>query len=363
MSPLLKEVELSGIEGMQKKRLPYKISGVDFFDLPQESRKLFATLINAPSFHSISVLPSVSYGMGIVAKNLVAQKGQNIVSVSEEFPSNVYAWREHCAQGVELRLVAPNMDIQSRTEVWNEEILKSIDDNTVLVVLSTVHWTDGTLFDLKKIGEKAKKVGAMFVLDGTQSIGAMPFDVQEIQPDALMAASYKCMMGVYSIGFAYWGDRFAEAHPLEETWIGRKGSDDFRNLVDYQDEYQAGMMRMNVGEWANFALIPAVNASLRQLLLWQPKQVQEYCASLNVILSEQLQGTSFQMQDSRNRAEHLFGISIPHSLDVHRMQDELKQENVFVSLRGDFIRVSPSVYNTPEDMMALAKVLKNVWHT
>lgn len=358
MSPLLKSVEEAGILGLRKKSLPHTISGKDFFDMPTRSRELFASLINAKSYHSVSILPSVSYGTAIVAKNLKARKGQNIVSVVDEFPSNIYAWREHLENGVEMKLIAPKSDSLSHAQDWNDAICEAINENTALVIISTIHWTDGTVFDLKRIAASAKKVGAMFVLDGTQSIGALPFDVQEINPDALIAASYKCMMGVYSIGFAYWGERFSDAVPIEETWVGRKGSEDFRNLVNYQNTYNEGMSRFNVGEMANFALIPAINAALEQLLLWQPARVQEYCKNLNKQLAEALANTSFSLRDSSERAEHLYGISIPSTTDCDKLQAELAKRKVYVSLRGNFIRVAPNVYNTNTDIEALADALR-----
>jgi selenocysteine lyase/cysteine desulfurase len=128
-------------------------------------------------------------------------------------------------------------------------------------------------------------------------------------------------------------------------------------LVDYQEEYQVGMARLNVGEAANFALIPAANAALEQLLAWKPEHVQEYCAALNAVLEQRLQHSLFTMPDKTSRAEHLFGISLPRAINVEALQAALTQANVFVSLRGDFIRVSPSVYNTGEDMNAFADVL------
>lgn len=363
MSPLLKSVENAGVDGLQKKRMPYTITNDDFFETPRKTRELFAELVNAPSYHHISLLPSVSYGMGIVAKNLQVSAGQNIVSVSEEFPSNVYAWKDQIEQGVELRLVAApkewNED-ETRAEAWNARIIDAIDDNTILLVMSPIHWTDGTYFDISLLADTARAVGAMVVIDGTQSIGAMPFDVQEIKPDALITASYKCMMGVYSMGFAYWGERFANGKPLEETWIARLGSEDMRNLVNYQSQYQEGMMRYNVGEMSNFALIPATNAALQQLLDWLPENVQAYCSQLTKPLVTALEKTPFTMEESHWRAAHLFGIKIPSTCNVECLQMELQKNNVYVSLRGDFIRVSPSVYNTIENIETLIHVLQVV---
>jgi selenocysteine lyase/cysteine desulfurase len=363
MSPLLKSVENAGVEGIFKKRLPFTITNSDFFDTPQNTRELFAKLVNAPSYHSISIIPSVSYGMAIVAKNLHGKSGQNIVSVGEEFPSNVYAWKNLIENGVELRLVeAPkewNTD-ETRAESWNAKIIEAIDDNTIMLVMSPIHWTDGTFFDIPILADTARSFGALVIIDATQTLGAMPFDVQVVKPDALISASYKSMMGMYSIGFAYWGEYFSNGEPLEETWMARKGSQDMRNLVNYQSDYQEGMMRYNMGEMSNFTLIPAANAALQQLLEWQPENVQAYCAKLNAPLVYSLANSSFNIEESHWRAEHLFGIAIPHECNVEKLQEELLKNRVFVSLRGSFIRVSPSVYNTSEDIETLVHVLQMV---
>jgi selenocysteine lyase/cysteine desulfurase len=363
MSPLLKSVEEAGKQGVSLKNLPYTISTDDFLQPPLEARKLFAQLVNAPDEHSVSLVPSVSYGMAVVAKNLKAQVGQNIVSVSGEFPSCVYAWKEHIQNGVELRLVEPPETwdgTESRAEVWNDRLLAAIDEHTALVVMSSIHWTDGTYFDLEIISDAAHAVGALFVVDGTQSLGAMPFDVQIIKPDALIAGSYKCMMGPYSLGAVYWGEYFLSGLPLEETWIGRAGSEDFRNLVNYRDEYQDGMSRYNVGEQSNFVLVPMLKAALKQLIEWQPERVQAYCQRLVQTFVHQLSDTGFTIEEPHWRANHLFGVKMPHGMNVARLQEECKQRNMFVSLRGDFIRISPSVYNTPDDLTILAEILISV---
>jgi selenocysteine lyase/cysteine desulfurase len=376
MSPLLKSVEEAGMNGIVKKRLPNSIGYDDFFTLPKETRALFAKLVNAPSAQDVTLLPSVSYGMAIVAKNCELKRGQNIVSVAGEFPSNVYAWKKLLTNDVELRLVKPptewgqvstdygiaNAEILehssvTRGELWNERILEAIDENTALVILCPVHWADGTLFDLEVIGDAARSVGAIFVIDGTQAIGAMPFDVQRIKPDALIAASYKCMMGAYSIGCAYWGERFSHGEPLEETWIGRVGSDDFRNLVNYRNEYQQGMERYNMGEQSNFTLLPMLHAAITQLLQWHPENVQEYCRALTQPLIQYCAEADFWIEESHWRTEHLFGIRIPSNLSIDVLQQALSKRNVFVSLRGDSIRVSPSVYNTQDDIAALIETL------
>jgi selenocysteine lyase/cysteine desulfurase len=165
------------------------------------------------------------------------------------------------------------------------------------------------------------------------------------------------MMGAYSIGCAYWGERFSHGEPLEETWIGRVGSDDFRNLVNYRNEYQQGMERYNMGEQSNFTLLPMLHAAITQLLQWHPENVQEYCRALTQPLIQYCAEADFWIEESHWRTEHLFGIRIPSNLSIDVLQQALSKRNVFVSLRGDSIRVSPSVYNTQDDIAALIETL------
>jgi len=76
----------------------------------------------------------------------------------------------------------------------------------------------------------------LLIIDGIQSIGTLPFSVKEIQPDALICAGYKWLLGPYSIGLAYYSDTFANGFPIEENWINRKNSEDFGGLVNYEPE-------------------------------------------------------------------------------------------------------------------------------
>ena len=265
MSPLPRAVEKAGIQGMLRKRNPALLEPDDFFGDSQEIRTLFAGLINAPDPNAIAILPSVSYGIGVAARNTPLESGQNVVLLHEQFPGNVYGWRRLAWEnGAEIRMVGPGHG-PSRGRTWNERILESIDSRTGVVALAPVHWTDGTAFDLLAIGARAREVGAALVVDGTQSVGALPMDVQAVEPDALIVASYKWLLGPYSIGVGYFGTRYLDGLPLEETWIAREGSEDFKGLVDYRDDYQPGAVRFDVGERSNFILVPMLVAALNLL--------------------------------------------------------------------------------------------------
>lgn len=356
MSPLPRAVEAAGIAGIQRKRRPSLIAPADFFTEADRARALFGRLVHAPA-DRIAIIPAASYGLALVAQNIPLAPGRNVVVAHEQFPSNVHVWRSRCREhGAEMRVVAPPPDAE-RGRRWSERLLDAIDASTAAVAIAHVHWTDGTRFDLEAIGARAREVGAALVVDGTQSVGALPFDVATVRPDALVTASYKWMMGPYSIGLAYLGPRFDSGMPLEETWIGRAGSQDFQGLADYSDDYQPGAARFDVGERSNFALLPMLNAAMELLLEWRPDSIQEYCRALTAPLIHRLRGEGFQLEDDAWRGAHLFGVRPPPGAELTAIKRRLDRRKVFVSLRGSALRISPNVYNDEADISALEESL------
>ena len=356
MGPLPRVVQEVGIAGIRRKGEPMDITAADFFEESAGARRRFAALIGGGP-ERVAIIPSVSYGVATVARNTRVEHGQNIVVLGEQFPSNVYAWQKLARRsGASLRTVdAP--DGEARGEAWNAALLDAIDGDTALVALPQVHWTDGTRFDLVRVGEKARAVGAAFVIDGTQSIGAHPFDVRDIRPDAVICAAYKWLLGPYSIGFAWYGERYDDGEPLEEGWIARRGSADFRALVHYRDEYEPGAVRFDVGERSNFILTPMANAALDCVLEWGAARIQAYCAALTADLIAEAQTLGFRVEHADWRGAHLFGLRSPAGLDPAALQDALRARNVSVSLRGSAVRIAPNVYNDEDDVAALLDAL------
>lgn len=192
MSPLLKEVEAAGVAGVRTKCKPYQLQVKDFFEPRERVKKLFAELIHCDHPENIALLPSVSYGLASVAKNVNIRKGQSVVLLREQFPSNYYSWDRLVSEsGGKLKIVdAPKTEEgEALGKRWNEAILAAIDEDTAVVALPIMHWSDGTVFDVAAVRRKTLEVGALLVLDGTQSIGALPFSVSEVQPDALVCAA------------------------------------------------------------------------------------------------------------------------------------------------------------------------------
>jgi selenocysteine lyase/cysteine desulfurase len=352
-APLMRPVESAAAHALLRLRSPQKVTADDFFRDAEHPRTLFARLINADA-DGIALVPSVSYGIALAARNVRVSRGDNIVIAEGQFPSNVYAWRRLCDErGATLR-TAPRCSTQ-----WSTRILDAIDARTAVVALGTIDWTDGTVFDLDAISKRARDVGAALVLDGIQSLGAMPFDARSVQPDFLVTSSYKWLLGPMGLGLCYISPRFRDATPLEETWLGRLGSEDFSRLTDYADDYQPGARRFDAGGRAQFVLLPMLNAALQQLLDWDPSRIQHYASSLAQPLRRELTQLGFSVSDG---APHLFAVRPSPPLAAQALHAQLKAHGVHVSVRGNALRVSINVFNNQHDIDALlstARLLSN----
>jgi selenocysteine lyase/cysteine desulfurase len=358
MGPLPRVAEEAGVEAVRRKRVPTSIHVDDFFADSDRLRSLFASLVGGDDPTRVAILPGVSYGVAVAARNLPVEPGQNVVMTHEQFPGNVHAWTRLARErGAEVRFAAPP-DGSGRGQAWNEALLGHIDSSTAVVAVPHVHWTDGTRFDLVEVGRRCREVGAALVVDGTQSVGALPFDVNEIRPDALIVASYKWLLGPYSVGFGWFGPRFDDGVPLEETWIGREKSEDFQNLVRYRDGYQPGALRYDVAERSNFALLPVAVAATELVSAWRPERIQAYCRALTADLLDEVAALGFSVEEERWRSSHLFGLRMPAGLDLTGLRDALEKRNVVASLRGTALRLSPNVYNDEADVGALLEGLR-----
>ena len=358
-APQMKKLEQAGIAIIQRQNHPFSYAISDFFEPVNHLKKAFARLITASEYERIALIPSVSYGLANVANNVKLDKGDKVLIADEQFPSNVYPWMKLVEkQKATLDIIAPPTTSKNRGAEWNQAILEAIDDGTKLVALGHVHWADGTLFDLKAIREKTRKYGALMVIDGTQSVGALPFSVQDLQPDALICGGYKWLMGPYSLGLAYYGPYFDNGEPIEENWMNRLNSENFKGLVNYQPQYRPLANRYSVGEQSNFILVPLLLAAIEQLNDWGVVNIQQYCQKITDKAIEELSNMGLTIENESYRTCHLFGVKLTEYFDEVRLQQELEKANIIVSFRGKSMRVAPHVYNEAADLTKLVDCFK-----
>ena len=354
MSPQLRRAREVGEWAVTRKSRPWEIMPDDFFEEVEMARTLFARLVGGHA-DGVAVIPSVSYGISVAAANVPVREGEKIIILEDQFPSNVYSWRELASrEGAKLVTVPRPEDAD-----WTGALIAEIDDDTAVVAAPNCHWTDGSLVDLSRVGERVREVGAALVIDGIQSIGALPFDVSEVRPDFLVAASYKWLLGPYGIGFMYVDEKHREGRPIEHNWVNRHKSEAFSQLVDYQDAFQPGARRYDVGERSNFVLLPMAAEALRQLLDWEIQNVSETIGTLTDLVEHEAKERGISTIPRDRRARHLIGLLLGPDAP-NDLATRLMRHDVFVSVRGPSVRVSPHLYNTEADVERFFEVLEQV---
>lgn len=348
----MKEAKAAAYAGLERESHPWTITAPDFFRPLEEIRELFAKLINTNA-DDVAIVPSASYGIATAAKNVPLRAGQKIITLEDQYPSNVYAWREIAKQKqAHLEIIERPKDGD-----WTVAVLEAIDSKTAVVAVPNNHWMDGGWLDLIAIGQRVRTVHATFLIDTSQSLGAMPLDVSEVRPDFLACAGYKWMLGPYGFSYLYASPKWHEGDPLEYNAHNMKDGDDFPRLAQLKQDYARGARRFDAGERAHFTLAPAAATALKQLLSWGIGDVYH---TLGMMTSQVAKvADEFELTTLPNdiRAGHFIGLRFPR----HRypngppaaLHQSLKEHNVVLSLRGDSLRVTPHLYNDEGDIDAL----------
>ena len=354
MSPLMKQVVEAGNAGLASKQHPWELTPDKFFTGSDDFRTTAAQLLDC-SPDCIAIVPSASYGMATAARNLPVRKGQTVLVLDEQFPSNYYPWQRLVEDNsASLKIVPWPGDHD-----WTAAVLHHLTAEVAIAALPNVQWTSGGHLDLVRIGQACRKLGAALALDLTQSLGALPFSVRDVQPDFAVAANYKWLMGPYTTALLYVAPKWHNGRPLEENWIQRANARDFASLILYTPNYDEGARRFDMGERSNFALLPAATRAMKQLLEWKVTRISETAGALNRQLATAAGELAFLSPSDELRAPHYLCLrrkaGIPRELP-----EMLAREKVFVSVRGSSIRVTPHVYNSSEEVERLIQCLRRI---
>jgi selenocysteine lyase/cysteine desulfurase len=351
LAPQLRSAREAAEAAWERRARPWLIGGEDWFTEAEERRALFARLAGVDA-DGVALVPATSYGLAVAAANLTAAPGQRVLVLAEDFPSNWYTWQRFASRtGAAVAAVG-----RGDGQTWAEAVLDELDERTAVVAVLAVHWTDGALVDLGAVAQRAREVGAAVVVDASQALGAMPLDLAAVRPDFLVSVGYKWLLGPFGLGYLYVAPRHRDGVPLEENWISRLGSEDFTGLVDYQDRYQPGARRFDVGQRTHFETTPMAIAALRQLLDWEVPRVAATLRRTTGRIEEQVRALGLTVTSS-DRGPHMLGVRLPAPAR-RRAAEALTRARVFVGVRGSSLRLSPHLWTTDEDVGRLVAALR-----
>ncbi len=355
-SPQLNESRRRLLAGVHSKSHPWERTAKDFFDDAESIRRLCAEIFGGDA-DGYAVVPAASYGMSTAARAIEPQltSGDRIVVIADEFPSIVLTW-QRTAQEAGATLVTVPAPSDGN---WTQAIMDHLNATVKVVAVSTCHWTNGAYIDLQAIGKACRSSDTLLIVDATQTLGAMPFSMAEVQPDFLVAAGYKWLLCPYGFSLLYVAERWRHARPLEESWLARENADDFSALINCSDRYMPGSRRFDMGEKCTATILPGAVAALEQIKEWGVENIAASLAMINERIAAHLEGRGWRLPDNAQRCPHMFGATLPQSYSGDIVAN-LKARSIYVSRRGDALRIAPHLHVNLRDVEGLLHALEEL---
>ncbi len=339
--------------GADTKSHPWERTPDDIFRIAETVRALACTIFGGDA-DGYAIIPAASYGLSTAARAVEPhlRPGDRILVIENEFPSNYLPWERTAHEsGAEIVIVSTPTHGN-----WTRAILDTIDKSIRVVAVSSCHWTNGAYINLETIGKACRDVDALFAVDATQSLAAMPLSIEAVRPDFLVAAGYKWLLCPYGFSLAYVSQRWRDARPLEETWLARDNANDFTALVKYSSPYMPGARRFDVGETCTATILPGAVAALEQIKKWGVTAIAESLSVINGRIAEHLEQLGFRLPEPAQRCPHMFGAQLPDGF-TGDLVAELKLKNIFISQRGNALRFAPHLHVTNHDVDRLLESL------
>ena len=317
----------------------------------ERTRELLAGLLGARP-EQVAFMRNTSDALSTVANGLKWQAGDNVVTFRNEFPSNIYPWlRLHEAFGVEVRMAEER---EGRVDL--DEMIGLIDPKTRLVAISYVQYASGFRADIERLGRAARAQDGLLVVDVIQALGVVPINVDAQLVDAAAGAGHKWLLTPEGVGFLYLSDRARERiEPTLVGWISVPNPDDYNN---FSQGWNRGTLAWETGT-APMSLIHGLEQSLKLLSETGVQEISDYLTRLTDHLCERLVNSSYRTLSSRQSGEKSQIVCIQHTgnFDPLHLYGHLKDRGIITAPRGDRLRISPHLYNTPQEIDALVESL------
>jgi selenocysteine lyase/cysteine desulfurase len=354
-SPLPLRTLEAGRAAVGRKGTPWTLEAGFANAQHERARTAAARLINAePS--DVALIPSISYGVATAAKLLTIGRGTRVLVLEDDHSSPVLEWRTRAdAQGFTVETVKQPTDGD-----WTSAVLESIERSGAppvsLASISTVHWSDGGLIDVDKVGAALRRQGAVFLIDATHSAGVLTADVKRLDPDFVIFPTYKWLLGPYGRAFLYVAKRHQGGIPLEQTASGRRNVR-AENAVYFTDvSYVPDARRFDMGERDHFISMEMASIGMEMLVEWGAPAIVQRLTMLTERIAQAVRGIDVHVVEPHLRAPHILSLAFKGGMPAGLVEG-LASEAVYVAPRLGRMRISPHVYNDEADVDRFVEAL------
>jgi selenocysteine lyase/cysteine desulfurase len=355
-SPLPRRTQEAARAAVGRKGAPWTLDAAFANRQHERARAAAARLINADA-SDVALISSVSYGVATVGKILSIPAGMRVLVLENDHSSPILEWQTRAASAgftIETVRQPPDGD-------WTSAVMAAIERpgaaRLALASISSVHWSDGGLIDVAKVGAALKRQGALFLIDATHAVGVLAMDVKSLDPDFVIFPTYKWLIGPYGRAFIYMAKRHQNGIPLEQTGFGRRAVRSEAEVYFADVSYVPGARRFDMGERDHFISMEMAAIGMEMMAEWGADAVVARLAMLNERIADGLSGSKVRLMETRFRSPHILSLGFAGGLPAGLVEG-LAADGVYVAPRLSRMRISPHVFNDEEDADRFVAALK-----
>lgn len=296
-----------------------------------------------------ALVTSTGMGLGIVAAGYNWVKGDNVVVPSDEHWNNTFPWQALQKKGLDVRFLPVDDD----NRVNPEKLAALTDKNTKMIAAAAVRFNSGFRSDLKQLSDIAHDKGALFVVDGIQGAGVVPMNVDTDNIDILCSAGFKWLLGMPGTGFLYINKNVQEI--ITPVLPGMFAADNFSKDLEYYPDAR----RFETGSIA-YSLFYGWTAGLDLIKEIGVENIYNRVLLLTDRIIAGLQRKNIEIVtpvDNISERSAILMFTLGSAEANKALYEKLLSKNIIVTLRGGLIRISPSFFNTEEEIDNFLNVL------
>lgn len=339
------------------KSSPHRLTIPKFISVPHYLKQAIAALINAP-IEEIILGNSATYGMQLLAQGLPLQPGDEVLTMKNDFPTDILPWLTQGERGIHVKQIAPIDCVLSV-----DELQKAITAKTRVVCLPHVHTFSGHRLDIPVMGALCREHNITFIVNITQSVGNEPIDLSLWMADAVVAAGYKWLCGPYGTGFAWISSDLMPRLTVKQAYWPAVLSEEQLGKSDVISPQDVKTMHLyDQYGTANFFNYVPWKAAIDYLTQVGIGRIQEYNQGLITAFMDGLDRDRYGLISPEILPERTNSVIFTHR-DKERnptIFETLKKQGVYLGFWKGNMRFSPHLYNTAAEVDQMIELLHKI---
>lgn len=346
-------------EAIGWKTAPFELTQERFDGVPLRLRAALGRLVSVPA-EDIILGNSASRGLHLIANSLDWQAGDEVLVLDGDFPSDILPWRiPERDHGVKVVPIRPRDRV-----VAPDELEAAITPRTRLFCTTWVHSFSGCAIDLEALGAICRARGVIFVVNGSQGLGARPLDLSAAPVDAFTSVGFKWLCGPYGTGFVWIRPDLRDTlRPLQAYWLSMLTAEDLGSGIPPTELREGrGARAFDLFGTANFFNFCPWTAAIEHLLDLGADAIAAHDQALVARFVEGLDLKLYEIASPREpgpRRSTLVFFSYREPARNRAVHEALTAAGIHVAFRAGSLRLAPHLYNTGADIDRALELLRD----